>query len=72
MGLVLICLVLVVVPDNPLAQGANGATRWLGYGSFGFQPSELAKPVLVLWLAQLLATARRDIVDNTDPQADLS
>jgi cell division protein FtsW len=65
MGLVLICLFLVVIPNNPLAQGANGATRWLGYGSLGFQPSELAKPVLVLWLAQLLATRQRDIADNT-------
>jgi cell division protein FtsW len=34
---------------------ANGATRWIGSGSLSFQPSELAKLAVLLWVADLLA-----------------
>jgi cell division protein FtsW len=36
-------------------QSVNGATRWIGGGSFQIQPSELAKVALVLYSADLLA-----------------
>jgi len=36
-------------------QSVNGATRWIGGGSFQIQPSELAKVALVLYAADLLA-----------------
>jgi cell division protein FtsW len=48
-SLVLLALVLVI------GTGANGATRWLGNGQLSFQPSELAKLALLLWVADLLA-----------------
>jgi cell division protein FtsW len=48
-GLVVLLLVLVLVPGVGLK--INGARRWLGLGDFRLQPSELAKPVLVLTLA---------------------
>jgi cell division protein FtsW len=47
-------LMFVLVPGNPLAVSVNGATRWLAVGPVQFQPSELAKPALVLWLARYL------------------
>ena len=37
---------------------ANGATRWIGIGSFSLQPSELAKLGLLLVLAAVLGSAR--------------
>ena len=38
-----------------VAEPVNGARRWFGFGSFGVQPSELAKLALVLWLALYLS-----------------
>ncbi|MEX2196884.1 MAG: putative lipid II flippase FtsW [Thermoleophilaceae bacterium] len=45
--------VAVMVPG--LGVTVNGATRWLGAGPLQFQPSELLKVALVLYVAQLLA-----------------
>jgi len=48
----------------------NGARRWLGHGQFRFQPSEIAKFVLVLYLARTLAgkmTIRRRPKDGLLP-----
>jgi cell division protein FtsW len=36
-------------------QSVNGASRWIGAGSFQIQPSELAKVALVLYAADMLA-----------------
>jgi cell division protein FtsW len=38
-----------------LGAPVNGARRWLGFGPASFQPSELAKLALALWLAAHLA-----------------
>ncbi len=48
-------------PALPFVVDVNGATRWLGVGSFQVQPSEIAKPALVLWLAKLLSERRRNL-----------
>lgn len=49
-------LVLVVVPGVGVTRG--GSTRWLGFGPFVAQPSELAKLAMVLWLADITARKR--------------
>jgi cell division protein FtsW len=49
----LVMLVAVMVPG--VGKRANGAARWLGYGPLRFQPSELAKFAVVLYLASALA-----------------
>lgn len=42
-------LVAVMVPG--IGQSVNGASRWIGMGVFSFQPSEIAKVVIVLFVA---------------------
>lgn len=49
----LVLLVLVWVP--PFGVLANGAARWLKFGPISFQPSELAKVSLTLYIAALLS-----------------
>ncbi len=46
-------LALVLVPG--VGRNVNGASRWLGYGPFSLQPSELAKLAVLLFAADLLA-----------------
>jgi cell division protein FtsW len=47
----LLCLVWI----PPFGQAVNGAHRWVRIGGFGFQPSEIAKLGLVVFLAHSLA-----------------
>jgi cell division protein FtsW len=53
LGISLLLLALVQVPG--LGHAAGGARRWIQLGPLTFQPSELAKISLVLWLARSLA-----------------
>ncbi len=48
----LVCLALVFVPG--LGKTSYGATRWIGFGSFTMQPSEIAKFCLVFFLSGYL------------------
>lgn len=57
LALAFMSLLLVFVPGLGMTKG--GATRWLRIAGFSFQPSELAKLALVLYLADWLA-ARND------------
>jgi cell division protein FtsW len=54
-------LMLVLVPA--LGQEINGTRRWLRWGAVSFQPTELAKLALVLYLADFLAR-RRDSIES--------
>src|SRR5262249_22749231 len=51
-----VLLVLVLVP--PIGQAINGTRRWIRLGPVSFQPVELAKLALVLYLAAFLAKRR--------------
>jgi len=49
----LLFLVLVLIPQ--VGVKANGARRWLSFFGLSFQPTELAKASLILFLSHLLA-----------------
>jgi cell division protein FtsW len=52
----LVTLVIVLIPGIGVSR--FGSTRWLGFGGFVFQPSEIAKLALLLWLADVLERKR--------------
>lgn len=52
-------LLIVLIPGIGVVRG--GARSWLGIGSFGIQPSELMKLVMVLYLAKLLSEQQKQI-----------
>jgi cell division protein FtsW len=54
-------LVLVLVP--PLGQSINGTRRWIRIAGLSFQPAELAKMALVLFLAAFIARRREQLGD---------
>ena len=49
----IIFLILVLIPGIGLKM--KGASRWISLGSFSFQPAELVKPTLTLYLAYLFS-----------------
>jgi cell division protein FtsW len=55
----LLLLILVLIPGA--GQMRDGARRWLGIGSLGFQPAELAKFTTILFLADNLARTKEKI-----------
>ncbi len=60
--IVLACVggLLLVLAFGPVI---NGARRWLTFGFFSIQPTELAKLAVVLYLAAFLANPNRRITD---------
>ena len=50
-GVIVVCIALVIVL---FGRPIKGATRWLNIGGLGIQPSELAKIVLIIFVAALL------------------
>lgn len=61
MAVTFILLVLVMIPG--IGKEVGGARRWLSIGGFTFQPSELAKFTLVLFIAKSLVK-RADKLKN--------
>lgn len=61
LALAFVLLVLVLVP--PFGQSINGTRRWLRWGPVSVQPTELAKLVLVVYLADFLAR-RQAVIDS--------
>ena len=54
-ALIVSILLLALVPI--IGQELNGAKRWLNFGGVTFQPTELAKITIVLYLAKTLETS---------------
>jgi cell division protein FtsW len=59
LGLVFTLILLGAVFVPMLGKEAGGAKRWLQVGRFSFQPAELGKLTLVLYLAHRLAVQQR-------------
>jgi cell division protein FtsW len=57
-GVTAVVLVAVLFLDR-----SHNTHRWIRFGIFSFQPSELAKPALIVFLAYFLETRTRDIED---------
>lgn len=54
LGFVALLLILVVLPwTTEIAPVRNGARRWISLGPVTFQPSEIAKVAIVIWVAAL-------------------
>mgnify|MGYP004506759749 FL=1 len=59
----LILLVLVLIPG--IGQVRNGSRSWFGIGSFGFQPSEIAKISLIIFVSKYLANNEKEVKSIT-------
>lgn len=58
--LTIILLALVFLP-SPIGYSANGSTRWINFVYFKFQPSELMKLSMVLFMAGFLIRQEKDL-----------
>jgi len=61
LALSVVLLIFVLIPG--LGVSVNGSRRWLRLGPLSFQPAELAKLALVVYLAAFLARRRDDMHD---------
>jgi len=58
-GVTLALLAAVLIPG--IGKSVNGATRWLGFGSLTFQPSEIMKVMLVVAVSTYIANNRKKL-----------
>lgn len=52
------CLLLLLVVLTPIGESVRGSQRWVSLGLLKLQPSELAKPVLLITLAAYISERR--------------
>lgn len=53
--LIIISILLLLATISPLGHPAGGAKRWIGFGGFLIQPSEIAKLFFVIYIADFLS-----------------
>ena len=63
-GVALLLILLVLIPG--IGRKVYGASRWIGLGPFGLQPSELMKLAMVLFAARYAVT-KRDLLHAAQP-----
>ena len=51
--LVIAAVTMMILVETPLGVSQGGARRWLGFGEFTFQPSEILKFALIILLANI-------------------
>jgi cell division protein FtsW len=56
----LVCLALVFLPE-PIGRTVNGSTRWINFVVFKFQPSEMMKIAMILYMADFLVRHEKDV-----------
>jgi len=54
-----LCAIAVMVALPFIGHNAKGATRWLEFGGFTFQPSEYMKPALIILVAWMFAEGQK-------------
>ena len=60
-SIVSICITLFLVLTYGIVVG--GSRRWIDLGIVNFQPSELAKPLIILWVAKQISN---DVSNDSD------
>jgi cell division protein FtsW len=57
-----VLMLLVFIPV--FGVDVNGASRWLGWGQFRIQPSEILKLVMIMFVADVLTRREKQLDDN--------
>ncbi|WP_371350907.1 FtsW/RodA/SpoVE family cell cycle protein, partial [Salmonella sp. M265] len=55
-------LVLVITPG--IGREVNGSMRWIGFGLFNIQPSEIAKVCVVIFMAGYLIRRQQEVRES--------
>lgn len=56
-----ICVLLLLLPHTPIGWSVHGALRWIRFGSFSFQPSELAKVFWIFYVVDFVMKAHFEV-----------
>ncbi|MBF0117897.1 MAG: putative lipid II flippase FtsW [Desulfobacterales bacterium] len=56
-------ILLIAVKITPFGDSAGGATRWLKFGAFKFQPSEFARFALIVYLSYSMTKKKDKLKD---------
>ncbi len=62
-GLSLVLLALVFLP-SPIGHEANGSRRWINFVVFKFQPSEMMKLAMILFMAGFLIRQEKQVTNS--------
>ncbi len=65
-GFVISAIVLIIVAIPGVGKSVNGNQNWISLGFVDIQPSEIAKMLMILWAAHMLATREHAGRHNTN------